>query len=58
MLRRLRAGETVDPAAYYFRVVPFFETAARSYDWLNRVVAVGVGERTPTGVSYKVYSLI
>jgi len=38
--------------------VPFFETAAKSYDWLNRVVAVGVGERTPTGVSYKVYSLI
>ena len=58
VLRRLRAGETVDPAAYYFRVVPFFETAAKSYDWLNRVVAVGVGERTPTGVSYKVYSLI
>ena len=58
VLRRLRAGETVDPAAYYFRVVPFFETAATSYDWLNRVVAVGVGERTPTGVSYKVYSLI
>ena len=58
VLRRSRAGETVDPTAHCFRVVPFFETAVKSYDWLNCVVAVGVGERMPIGVSYKVYSLI
>jgi hypothetical protein len=28
-----------------------------SYDWLNRIIAAGVGERRPTGVSYKVYNL-
>lgn len=58
VLRRLRAGEVVDPADYYFRVVPFFETAVDKYAWLNRVIAVGVGQRTPTGVTYKVYTLL
>jgi len=37
---RIAAGEEVDPAEYYFRTTPLFETAAEKYDWLNRVVAV------------------
>ena len=48
----------MDPGEYYFRTVPFFETAAANYAWLNRVVAVGIGRRTPTGVSYTVYGLL
>jgi hypothetical protein len=58
VMRRLRQGEPVDPGEYYFRTVPLFETAAAKYAWLNGVVAVGIGRRTPTGVSYTVYGLL
>jgi hypothetical protein len=43
---------------YYFRVAPFFETASPKYDWLNRIVPVGVGQRGPTDVSYTVHELL
>src|SRR5580765_686910 len=33
-------GETVDPATYYFRTTPRFETAHPAYAFLNRLVAV------------------
>ena len=55
---RLAAGDQVDPAEYYFRVAPLFETAAPKYDWLNRVVAVGIGSRTRTQVCYRVYAIL
>lgn len=51
-------GEPVEPEEYYFRVTPRYETAAPAYEWLNRTVAIGVGERTPTGVAYTVYALV
>ena len=51
-------GEPVDPGEYYFRVTPRYETAAPAYEWLNQTVAVGVGERTATGVAYAVYALV
>lgn len=54
---KMAAGEALDPASYYFRTAPMFETADARYDWLNRVVAVGVGERTPTEVRYAVHEL-
>jgi hypothetical protein len=58
VMARLAAGEVVDPASYYFRMVPVFETAARQYDWLNRIVAVGVGRREPTGPIYAVEEVL
>lgn len=42
---------------YYFRINPIFETASPKYDWLNHTVAIGVGTRTETGVSYKIYAI-
>lgn len=33
----------VDPASYYFRIAPTFETGSQAYAWLNNVVAVGFG---------------
>jgi hypothetical protein len=33
-----------DDANHYFRTVPRFETAAPKYAFLNRLVAVGIGE--------------
>ena len=47
--------DAIDPARYYFRIVPTFETAAPQYDWLNRTVAVGVGARTSRGARYDIH---
>jgi hypothetical protein len=55
---RIARGETVAPTDYYLRTAPFFETAAPKYDWLNRIVAVGVGERLPKGASYEVFEIL
>ncbi|MBO9708026.1 MAG: DUF3237 domain-containing protein [Caulobacter sp.] len=58
VLDRLARGEPVDPSEYYFRITPTFETADARYDWLNRVVAVGVGHRFPTGPVYNVFEVL
>ncbi len=58
VLDRLNRGEPVDPASYYFRVAPLFETSAEKYAWLNRVVAVATGHRLPDGPVYDVYEVL
>ena len=57
VMRRILAGEPVEPSDYYFRVSPRFETASERYGWLNRIVAIGVGRRTRTQVAYTVYAV-
>jgi hypothetical protein len=52
----LRRGEAL-PGDYYFRTMLRFETGAVRFRWLNRIIAAGVGTRTPTGMSTDVYSL-
>jgi hypothetical protein len=51
-------GEVVDPARYYFRTVPKFETSAESYAFLNRIVAVGVGETRPPGAVHRIDEIL
>jgi hypothetical protein len=58
VLAGIDRGETVDPATYYFRIASFFETAAPKYDWLNRLLAVGVGHRTADGPIYSLFELL
>jgi hypothetical protein len=58
VMARLAAGEAVDPASYYFRMVPVFETAAPKYEWLNKIVAVGTGRREPAGPIYVVEEVL
>lgn len=58
VMARLAAGDPVDPATYYFRIAPVFETAATKYEWLNKVVAVGTGRREPTGPIYVVEEVL
>ncbi len=58
VLARIDRGEVVDPASYYFRISAFFETAAPKYDWLNRLLAVGIGHRTPDGPIYSLFELL
>jgi hypothetical protein len=55
---RIARGESVAPADYYLRTAPAFETGAPKYDWLNRIVAVGVGERLPNGARYEVFEIL
>jgi hypothetical protein len=47
----------VDPARYYFRTNPTFETGAQRYAWLNGVVSVGIGRLIEDGVAYEVFEL-
>ena len=56
--QRLTAGEEIDPAEYYFRTTPLFETAAARLDWLNRVVAVSVGRLSATTAVQTIYAVL
>ncbi|MBV9750236.1 MAG: DUF3237 domain-containing protein [Acetobacteraceae bacterium] len=58
VMKRLAAGESVDPAEYYFRTAILFETGDPRYDWLNDTVAIGVGNRLPTGPVYRVFAVL
>jgi hypothetical protein len=58
VMRRIAAGEEVDPSEYYLRNTPYFETASDKYDWLNRIVAVGVGRRMPDHAAYEVFQIL
>lgn len=57
VLARLNGGQPVDPSEYYFRTVLRFETGAADLAWLNKVLAVGVGMRPPSGPTYDVYAI-
>lgn len=58
VMARLGRGEAVDPADYYFRIAPSFSTSDPRYEWLNRIVAIGVGHRAARGPIYEVYEVI
>lgn len=58
VLAALARGEVVDPATYYFRIAPSFETAAPAYAFLNRMLAVGTGDRTPAGPVYTIHEVL
>jgi len=58
VIARLEKGEAVDPATYYFRIAPIFETAAQQYDWLNRVIAIGTDYRRADGPIYSIFEVL
>jgi hypothetical protein len=58
VIARLAAGETVDPALYYFRTVMRFETADQECDWLNRILAIAYGAREPKAVRLDVFQVL
>ena len=55
VLARLGRGEAVDPASYYFRTTPRFETGAPAHAWLNDVIAVGSAVRRADAVILDFY---
>jgi hypothetical protein len=58
VMARLGTGESVDPASYYFRITAKFETSAPRYEWMNRIIAAGVGHRLPEGPIYRLFEII
>jgi len=58
VMQRIAKGERVPPEHYYLRTALVFETASKKYDWMNRVVAVGVGRREPSAVFYDVFEVL
>jgi len=58
IMERINRGEQVDANLYYFRTSVAFETAASQYDWLNRIIAVGTGDRLPEGPVYDVFEVL
>jgi hypothetical protein len=58
VLARVAAGEAVDPALYYFRTTPRFETAsAGPHAWLNSSVFVCTAARYAERVELDVYEV-
>ncbi len=58
ILSQLARGDKVDPAKYYFRTVPQFETGAPQYLWLNDIIAVCSGMRLADAVIIDFYSIL
>jgi hypothetical protein len=57
VIQRIANGEAVDPALYYMRSHPTFETGDPRYAWLNKIVCVGSGERLANAVKLDFYEV-
>ena len=55
VIRRLLAGERVDPKLVYFRCVPTFEVGAGPHRWLTENMFVTAGKRAPDSVDIRFY---
>jgi hypothetical protein len=42
----------------YWRTTPIFETGAAKYEWLNKIIAVGVGKTVPGKAAYSIYQVL
>ena len=58
VMDKLRAGEAVDPALYYMRTTPWFETGDSRYAWLNKMVCVATGARRAAAVELEVFEVL
>ena len=58
VLKRLNAGQPVDPDQVYFRSAARFETSAPAYSWLADALFVGSGERHPDHVVLRFYRVL
>jgi hypothetical protein len=57
IIQRLAAGEPVEPALYYMRTTPRFETGAERYKWLNRIICVATGARRAATVELEMFEV-
>lgn len=56
-VRKIEAGETVDPAETYLRITPRFEVPAGKHEWLARTVFVGTAERQGNETQFEYYAV-
>jgi Protein of unknown function (DUF3237) len=47
VLARMKAGEILDPALYYFRAAPVFDVGPGPHQWLTENIFVSAGARFP-----------
>ena len=55
VMARVAAGEDVDPSDYYMRTSARLETGDARYDWVNRMMFLGVGARKAAQVHIQLY---
>jgi hypothetical protein len=48
----------IDPAKYYFRTNPLFETGSAQYAWINDIVCAGIGYLVDGGIAYRIFKLV
>ena len=58
VMDRLRRGEDVDPAEYYFRTVPEFIAPDGPYDWLNKSIFICSGARYASSIKLWVWRVL
>ena len=58
VIAALGRGEAVDPASYYFRTTPRFQTTHPAYAFLNHLVTVASGDRRAEGPIYTVHEVL
>jgi hypothetical protein len=58
VMERLGRGEKVNPAEYYMRATPYYETASEKYGWLNRIASAAYGHRMAGGAIYQVFEIL
>lgn|SRR5208283_4121267 len=58
VIAALARGESVHPSAYYFRTTPRFDTGHSKYTFLNRLLAVSIGDRRAEGPIYTIYEIL
>jgi hypothetical protein len=58
VLKRLAAGEKVDPSEYYFRAAPIFETSAPAYAFLEQYLFVANCHRHGDRVTTVVWKVL
>jgi Protein of unknown function (DUF3237) len=56
-MARFRKGERLAPEDYALHITAKFECGDPRYAWLNDVLAVGVGEHTPSGPIYYIFEV-
>ena len=57
-MKRLAAGESVDPSEYYFRATPVLTAPAGKYEWLNRHLFVCSGARYATAITLWIFQIL
>ena len=57
VIARVARGEEVDPSEYYMRTQARLETGDARYDWVNRMLFLGVGARQKQSVLLRLYAV-